>query len=85
MNKDKNKIIFTLFIIYEIVMICFLASDSCDDVFDYHFCDYEGFQYLVMCGFVPLVGVLIALWWKEILGFLAKIFGEPASTKKPKR
>lgn len=85
MNKDKLKLIFTIFVIYEIIMICILSGDSCRDIFERSFCRYDGFQYVVMCGFVPLGGVILAMWKKEILGFLARIFGDSGSVKKPKR
>ena len=82
MNKDKLKVFLTIFAIYEIIMICILAGDSCRDIFEYSFCRYDGFQYVVMCGFVPL-GIMILVWWrKEILGFLGRIFGDSGTVKK---
>ena len=62
----------TLIGIYEIVIILILSSeDVCNSIlciFSGHrhcdFCEYSGFQYLVMCLLIPSIIALI-WWWKD--------------------
>ena len=75
-QKINLKTCLTLFICYEIAIILILADsyDACDFIFSYDFCMYDGFQYLVMCLFVPALVAVIVMWKQEIKNFLKRIW-----------
>lgn len=75
-KKINLKTCLTLFICYEIAIILILADsyDACDFIFSYDFCIYDGFQYLVMCLFVPALIAVIVMWKQEIKNFLKRIW-----------
>ncbi len=75
-TKTSLKAKLTWGICYEIVTILILAdyNGMCDFVFSYDFCTYDGFQYVVMCIFVPALIFVIALWKQEIISFFRKLW-----------
>lgn len=57
----------TILVIYEIIAIMVLSDYStCKEIFERSFCEHDGFQYLVICGFVPGILGLLFWWWPEI-------------------
>ncbi|MBR5153960.1 MAG: hypothetical protein IKW57_04170 [Alphaproteobacteria bacterium] len=57
----------TFLAIYEIIAIMVLSDYStCKEIFERSFCQHDGFQYLVICGFVPGILGLLFWWWPEI-------------------
>lgn len=75
-QPERNmKPLLTVLIIYEIIAICILADSDgvCENLFSYEFCDYEGFQYIFMCLFVPAVIAVIYSWRSEIKRFWQKL------------
>lgn len=70
-QKFKIKLLLTIFIIYQIAITCILTdtSDTCQTFFSYEFCHHHGFQYVVMCLFVPTLFALIYNWKSEIIKF----------------
>ena len=73
-HKISLKAIITLCVCYEILIILILADYNgvCDAIFSYDFCTYEGFQYLVMCLFVPAIVGVIYIWRQELTDFVKK-------------
>jgi hypothetical protein len=65
----KFKIFFTLFVIYEFVIVVILHRlDYCTNFFALNFCEYQIYKYLFMCLMLPvLIGVLL-WWWHDISG-----------------
>lgn len=70
-QKFKIKLLLTIFIIYQIAIICILTDtrDTCQTLFSTRFCHHDGFQYVVMCLFVPTLFALIYNWKSEIIKF----------------
>ena len=69
----------TVLVVYEIVIIFILADDgyygACESVFSFFdICDYNGFQYLIMCVFVPIVFGLLLSWRQEIRIFFKRLW-----------
>ncbi len=63
----KAKIYFTIFSIYEMVMIMFLHSRStCQDVFSNWFCADSVTKYFLFCVIIPLTVFLIIMWIEQI-------------------
>ncbi|MBO7643103.1 MAG: hypothetical protein J6S74_03165 [Alphaproteobacteria bacterium] len=61
--------------IYEIGIIIILSDiDLCDAIFGFWFCRYEGFQYLVMCVFIPVLIGIVLIWWQEIYICLKRLW-----------
>lgn len=59
----KFKIITTIFIIYEFLVIMVLHRQSyCNMFFDLIFCEYGAYRYFFMCVMVPVLTFVI-LWW----------------------
>lgn len=73
-RKISLKAIITLCVCYEILIILILADYNgvCDAIFSYDFCTYEGFQYLVMCLFVPAIVGVVYMWRQELTDFVKK-------------
>ena len=79
----------TILVIYETIITCILADSNgtCMGFFSYSFCNYDGFQYLVMCLFVPAIISVIYSWKSEIARFFKKLsyvlsVDEPKNSKK---
>ena len=73
-DMKSFKPIFTIFVIYQIVMILILYGDShsygdiCASLFSYKFCNNYGFpKYFIMCFTIPLA-IGFAYWWRKELG-----------------
>lgn len=63
----KSKIIFTIFVVYEIIAVILLhCPRTCDAMFGAMFCDDHVFKYFIFCAAVPLVAFLIWMWINEI-------------------
>ena len=80
--QPKLKKILTLFILYEVIMIMVLSyEEMCNGIlcaFSHYsscdFCEYDGFQYLIMCIFIPALFFVIFMWRKEIATFFRKLW-----------
>ncbi len=67
----KSKIIFTIFVVYEIIAVMLLhCPRTCDAMFGTVFCDDHVFKYFLFCAAVPLIAFLIWMWIHEI--FIAR-------------
>lgn len=77
-SKINLKKLLTVLILYEIIIIFILFDDSgiCESIFFLFddFCSYEGFQYIVMCIFVPVLLSLILSWRQEIMIFFKRLW-----------
>lgn len=75
MTQTLKKVI-TWLTLYEVGIICILMDSDgvCDTLFFGDFCDYDGFQYVVMCIFVPAMVAIISMWRKEISAFFKKLW-----------
>lgn len=63
----KSKIIFTIFVVYEIIAVVLLhCPRTCDAMFGAMFCDDHVFKYFLICAAVPLIVFLIWMWINEI-------------------
>lgn len=63
----KAKIYFTIFSVYEMVMIMLLHSRStCLDVFSNWFCADSLTKYFLFCVIVPLTVFLVIMWIEQI-------------------
>lgn len=73
--KLSTRGLLTVLSVYEIGIIVILSDiDLCDAIFGFWFCRYEGFQYLVMCVFVPVLIEIILIWWQEIYMGLKRLW-----------
>lgn len=76
MKKQKNnfKLLLTIFGVYEVIIVLLLSfEDLCVEtmcLFSRHhycdFCEYRGFQYVLLCLLVPIIFGLL-LWWRKEL------------------
>ena len=63
----KSKICFTVLAVYEMAAVSILHFQRvCDAIFTPSFCD-SWYRYFLFCIIVPLVGILIWMWIREIV------------------
>lgn len=72
----KFKIFTTVFVLYEFIVITILQIPNfCVSLFNYNFCEMNGFKYLLFCLMLPtLFGLMF--WW------LPKQKAEPKTIKE---
>lgn len=63
----KSKIIFTVFVLYEIIAVLLLhCPRTCDAMFSGTFCNDSVFKYFLICAAIPLLALVIGIWINEI-------------------
>ena len=78
-KKNDFKLPLTVFGIYEVIVILLLSfEDLCVEtmcLFSRHhycdFCEYHGFQYILLCLLIPIIFGLL-WWWRKELAKLIK-------------
>lgn len=63
----KSKILFTIFVLYEIIAVILLhCPRTCDAMFSGTFCNDSVFKYFLICAAIPMLAWVLWIWIDEI-------------------